>query len=448
MRRWLYLTAVVPALLFLALLNIRAYLPGDEGTVLAQLRFLGNSLQSNGGERMQQIFPEGYVFTWALYGLASTQAAQGLPEENPGRAELLERSLSAIDHVVSSRARSIFPDELDPPGGAFYNSWSLYLRANYIRAAGVNRVPSSLLLAFESDCDAFSGALERSPNPFLQSYPGAAWPADVCGGIAALSIHDRIARPRYASVIQHWVEKARRRLDPGLHALSHAADASTGAPSGGVRGSSLALMSRVLVEASPDLAREQYAVLRNQFVDYQWGVPGIREFPKGKRGRSDIDSGPLVLGYSGPAVVVGSAAARIHGDESLARALLGAVEVAGLPVEWRGARRYAGGALPLGDAFVAWARSTPPSPEPVRWTRTIPWWWRFPAHALSLAIAVLLLLPAVTSVARKRDLSTGDGHSAPRTSRGAKNRGPASLPPMAPDSTTTRAGGPRVPPGL
>jgi hypothetical protein len=409
MWRRLYLAAAVPAVLFLALLNLRAYLPGDEGTVLAQLRFLGNSLQVNGGERMQQIFPEGYVFTWALYGLASTQAAQGLPEGDPRRAELLERSRSAVAHVVSSRARSTFPDELDPPGGAFYNSWSLYLRANYIRAVGVNRIPSSVLLDFERDCDAFSAALERSSDPFLPSYFGAAWPADVSEGIAALSIHDRITSPRYVAVIQHWVEKARRRLDPGLHTLSHAADATTGAPRGGVRGSSLALMSRVLVEASPDLAREQYAMLRSQFVDYQWGVPGIREFPKGKRGPPDIDSGPLILGYSGPAVVVGAAAARIHGDESLARALLGAVEVAGLPVEWRGERRYAGGALPLGDAFVAWARSTPPPSEPVRWARAIPWWWRFPAHALSLALAVLLLLPGLNSGARTRSAAARGG---------------------------------------
>ena len=412
MWRWLYLAAVAPAVLVLALLNLRAYLPGDEGTVLAQLRFLGSSLQSSGGERMQQIFPEGYVFTWALYGLASTQAAQGLPEGDPRKAELLERGLSAVDHVVSSRARSTFPDELDPPDGAFYNSWSLYLRANYIRAAGVNGIPPSLLLAFERDCDEFSSALERCPSPFLTSYPGAAWPADVSVGIAALSIHDRIASPRYVAVIQHWIEKARRRLDPGLHALSHAADASTGAPRGGVRGSSLALMSRVLVEASPDLAREQYAVLRRQFVDYQWGVPGIREFPKGKRGRSDIDSGPLVLGYSGPAMVVGVAAARIHGDESLARALLGTVEVAGIPVEWRGERCYAGGALPLGDAFVAWARSTPLPSEPARWPRIIPWWWRFPAHALSLALAVLLLLPGLNSgMTRQTITSWSDARS-------------------------------------
>jgi hypothetical protein len=165
---------------------------------------------------------------------------------------------------------------------------------------------------------------------------------------------------------------------------------------GGVRGSSLALMSRVLIDADPQLAAEQYSVLRRYFVDYTWGVPGVREYPHGVVGRADVDSGPLFLGYSGPAVVVAAAAARAHGDESLARTLLGAVEVGGMPIELGGKRRYAGGLLAVGDAFIAWSRSSTADrkSDGAKWDSVVPAWWAAPAHALSVALGVLVLLLA------------------------------------------------------
>ncbi len=153
----------------------------------------------------------------------------------------------------------------------------------------------------------------------------------------------------------------------------------------GVRGGSLALMSRVLAEAAPDFAQELYAVLKGQFVAYTWGVPGVREYPHGTSGPGDVDSGPLFLGFSGSAIVVGAGAARIHGDESLARALLETVEVSGLPIEWRGSRCYLFGTVPVGDAFIAWARSTAPLPESGlahSGNRRFPRWWALPGACL------------------------------------------------------------------
>ncbi len=321
---------------------------------------------------------------------------------------LLDRARTAVEQVDSPLARSTFPKELDPPYGSFYCSWSLYLRAEYIRAAGTDGDSAYILAEFERDCAEFAGALDRSPTPFLPSYPDAAWPVDTCVGIAALSIRDRIFGSKYQGLVERWVESARLRVDPKLHALSHAADPATGAPQMGVRGGSLALMSRVLAEAAPDLAREQFAVLKRRFVAYTWGVPGVREYPHGTIGPADVDSGPLFLGFSGSAIAVGAGAARIHGDESLARALLETVEVSGLPIEWRGSRRYLLGAVPVGEAFIAWARSTAPLPESglTHWKRTIPTWWAFPAHVLSLAVAVILILP-LYRFWRKRELGQG-----------------------------------------
>ncbi len=394
-KRCLYLLFAAVPVAWLMLLNVRAHRPDDLAVTVAQLRFLGDALDEGAAVRMQQMFPEGYVFTWALTGLASAQVAAQLEEHDPRREELLGLTRRAVSEVDSAPARSTFNPDLDPPYGAFYVAWSAYLSGELIRTAGPEGVAPQLIERFEENCAAFAGALQRSESPFLASYPGAAWPADAAVGIAALGLHDRLLPARFRPIIERWVAAARMRLDE-LGALSHAADAETGAPGGGVRGSSLALMTRVLVEADPELSRAQFEILRRHFVDYRWGVPGVREYPHGHRGAGDVDSGPLFLGYSGSAVVVGAAAARVHGDERLARALLGAVEVGGLPFQWGGKRRYGGGLVPVGDAFIAWARSSVPRAEfdGAEWESQIPGWWALPAHLLSAVLAGLVLLPA------------------------------------------------------
>jgi hypothetical protein len=380
-------------LLLLALVNWRAHAPANRDEVISQLRFLGTELDAGGGERMQAMFPEGYVFSWALYGLAAAEIARQLPPDDVRRPQLLARAQAATRRIDSPAGRAPFSPALSPTYGVFYTGWRLYLQANYLRALGPANAQPTMLVAFERDCDSLAAAFARSPTPFLPSYPGSAWPADGCVGIAALGIHDQLLAPRYEGLLARWTSATWQRIDTTHGALTHAANAMTGAPQGGVRGSSLALMSRVLVDVAPALARAQYDILREQFVAYQAGVPGVREYPLGHLGPEDVDSGPLPLGFGGPATVVGAAAARVHNDPAFADALLGTVEVAGVPVEWNG-RRYVGGLVPVGDAFIAWANATPIATDSAgEWERVVPAGWTWVGHTVSLALAGLLLWP-------------------------------------------------------
>ncbi len=396
MKRTVYRLIVV---LFVALaltVNLRLHRPGGVRVVLAQLKYLEAALSEGAGQKMQSYFPEGYVFTWALYGLASAQVARQLSPDDLRRSHYLAEAWRAVEAVRSDEARSTFVSELDPAWGAFYSSWSLYVLAEYVRAAGSENVGNGVLELFRREGDLFAQALENRESPFLESYPYASWPADTSVGIAALGIFNSTVAPRYEETVRSWVLKARRLVDEDVGALSHSADPSTGSPIGGVRGGSLALMSRVLVEADPDFAREQYSVLRSRFVDYRMGVPGVREYPHGVDGSGDVDSGPVVLGFAGPAVGVGAAAARAHGDLELANILLGAVEVAGFPLQLWGRRRYAGGLLPLGDAFIAWSRSSvvPAAVVDGVWARLVPRGWYVPFHLLSVLLCGVVFLRA------------------------------------------------------
>lgn len=387
-------------LLALLFVNVRAERPGDLGTVMAQLRHLGSALDHGAGESMQRLFPEGCVFTWALYGLAAAQVADQLPLGDPRRADCLERARHAVERVDSDAARRSFDPGLELPYGAFYNGWSLYLRAQYLRAVGVAGAPAPIVLGFRTDCARLADAFARSPTPFLASYRDMAWPGDNAVGVAALALHDRLFPPVHGETISRWLQAVRARLDPEFGVMSHAADAETGAPRGGVRGSSLALVSRLLAEATPEFAAEEYAALRRTFVARPLGIPGVREYPPGHDGPIDVDSGPLILGFSGPALVVGAAAARAHGDESLSRHFFSVVEVSGLPVELFGRRAYALGLLPVGDAFIAWARSTPPG-QPrggVAWPELMSAGWRRPWHLGSVLLAGLIVMATLRSL--------------------------------------------------
>jgi hypothetical protein len=337
------------------------------------------ALDAGAAERLQSLFPEGYVFTWALFGLAAAQLLQALPASEERRRELIEAARAAVEHVGSTRARSTFDEGLDPPYGAFYASWFLYLRSTPAR--GREGSDAGQRHRFH-DCDRFALAIDRSDSPFLPSYQGGTWPADTAVGVAALVVHDAVLEPRNGEVTAAWVRKARARLDPELGLLPHAADGSGN--SRGVRGSSLALMSRVLVHVDAAFAREQYEGLRRTFLAYRWGVPGVLEYPAGAAADADIDSGPLVLGFSGPATVVGAAPALAHGDLGTARVLLGVAEVAGLPVEFGGERRYVAGPVPVGEPLLAWARSTPVIDAQARFKRAFPAAWAWgPSRTLS-----------------------------------------------------------------
>lgn len=404
MGRAMALTLIILFLGLLLLCNVRLYDSPDLESSLRQLAFLESTLDDGAGDRMQDLFPEGFVFSWAIYGLACVQAAEQLPETDPRRATLLARAWRAVREVQSPHARSTFDPNLTPAYGAYYHGWSLYLRAVLLRAEGMDNWPNEEVQKFLEDCETLTLALRRHDHPFLDTYVREAWPADNVVGMAALGIHDQIFAPTYQELIGQWLDQVRERLDPSLGAISHAAHPDDGRPLQGVRGAGLALMSRLLVDVDSDFARDQYERWRKYFFGYRGGLPGGREYPVGVAGRGDVDSGPLVLGYSGPATVVGAAAARANGDDEVADALLSLSEAAGFPVTWRGQKRYLAGRVPVGDAFFAWAHTTPRAgfPSDQALLRLLPPNWKGRLHIASMILAVTILWVAWRKLGPRR----------------------------------------------
>ena len=174
-------------------------------------------------------------------------------------------------------------------------------------------------------------------------------------------------------------------------------------------------MIRFIREIDPAVAAAQYDVFERVFATRFAGLlPAVREYPRGTRGTGDVDSGPVVLGVSAPASVVGIAAARMVGREAAAADLRASPEVLGFPVQWGGRRSYAFGVLPVGEAFLAWASvvrpwnvppAAPSSGSPFgawRWIWSVGW-------GLLLALSLFRLVVLVRALPRR-------GRASPATS--------------------------------
>lgn len=401
---WTYRLAALTLAVILLTLNTRLYHPGSAAyspdalgpDVLAQLRFLRSALDMGAGDDMQAIFPEGYFFTHVLYGLSWVEAGRRAQADEPLRAEALRNARWAWTRLDSPRGRAPFSEQLDPPYGVFYLGWRSWLLGGILSLQAPERRNPLELELFEMDCTALAAAFDASETPFLSAYSGQAWPVDSVVAVAALQLHDRLSEPRYAETVTRWINLAQERIDPQTGLLPHRVQPRTGALLEGARGSSQSVTARFLLEIDPDWGRAQYGLFRKRFVAPFLGVPGALEYAAGVSGRGDVDSGPLVFGFSASATVVALAAAQAHGDREIADALIPASEAVGLPLEFAGQKRYAFGALPVGEAFLVWAKTTSAwvaAPTVEELPAIVHPLWRWPFHLTTPGLVLILALP-------------------------------------------------------
>lgn len=311
-----------------------------------QRRFVRARLESGAPAEMQALFPEGWFFSWALYGLAEVDVARAR-----GDAAALANARFALTQLDSDAGRAPFPAAQSPPHGVFYQGWTTLLRAELV-ALGVDEERPALTRATR----ALEAAFAASDVPWLEAYPGQAWPCDSVVALAALRVAARAGVGDAAVTIDRWRLQTTNRLDPATALFPHMAD-----PASGARGTSQAIILRYLPLVAPDLAREQYLRFRELFIVTHLGLPAVRERPEPRPAlfeAGDVDSGPLILGISLSASAVAIGTAEANGDRHLSTALRHAADVVGLPVGMSD-KRYLLGALPIADVFLLWAKTTP-----------------------------------------------------------------------------------------
>jgi hypothetical protein len=363
--------------------------------VRRQLAFLREALDGGAATDAQSQFPEGFYFLNVLYGLSWVELGQrGVAVD-----EAVSEATWALGQISSDAGRAPFDPDATPAHGVFYAGWTNWLRGGLLTL----RDDPAQRARFLADSEALAAAFDASPTPFLEAYPGSAWPCDSTVAVASLRLAATLSgSDRFTSTVTRWVGDVRTRLDPATGLMPHTASPSVT----GARGTSQAIIQRFLVDVDPVFAREQYLLFRTRFLDRPLGLgPAVREYPHGTDGPADVDSGPLPLGISLSTTVVALGAAQVHGDTSLAAGYASFGEFAGLPFDTPGTKRYAGGLIPAGDAFLAWSKTarpwtvpTPDAPPPV-----LSGWWRAPLLAILLVLGAGPWLPGVVRRVRTRN---------------------------------------------
>ncbi|MGW6121696.1 hypothetical protein ACWFRF_21820 [Nocardia sp. NPDC055165] len=373
-------------------------LDGQPGSTARQLAFVRDALDDGSDTAAQQLFPEGYVFSNVLYGLAWVQAAH----TDPGlRDNALREARWALARTESDEGRAVFSPGLQPAYGVFWAGWTNWLRGAIL---SLDRSDTTAVHQFSTHSAEIAQAFSAAGTPFLQAYRGQAWPVDSTVAVASLRLHDKLFGAQYTAVIDRWLAQAETRLDPATGLLPHQVSPTDGSMLTGARATSQTVILRFLPEIDPAFARSHYARYRDRYLTYPGGFgPAIREYPKGVDGSGDVDSGPLVAGVSLSATVVAQGAARVNGDSDLAAAIGSAGELLGLPVGLPGSKRYAFGLMPIGDAFVVWSSTARLLTEPTTaFERDVRWWWRLPWLSVLLAIAIAPWARPLTRHARRR----------------------------------------------
>ena len=369
---------------------------GEPAGVRRQLAFVRSALDGGAADEAQRLFPEGYFFLHALYGLSWVEL--GMRGPVGARATALREARWALGRLDSPAGRAPFSPDLAPSYGVFYRGWTNWLRGGVLSLQLTDRRDPQELRRFGDDSAALGAAFDASTSPYLAAYPDQAWPVDSTVAIASLGLHDILLPARFAGTVERWLGGVRQRLDPRTGLLPHRVDVDTGDPVEMARGSSQSVIQRFLVDIDPAFAGEQYLRFRDRYVVRPLGLgPAVREYPDGVDGPADVDSGPLPLGVSVSSTVVTIGAAQVHGDAPLAEALASYGELAGLPVDTPWTKRYAFGLLPVGDAFLAWSKTARPwvVRTPAAPPASISWWWRVPLLSLLVVLGAAPWLPAL-----------------------------------------------------
>ncbi|MEZ4373520.1 MAG: hypothetical protein R3B07_22050 [Polyangiaceae bacterium] len=283
--------------------------------------------------------------TGVMAAIGNAQLALQSPES---RASCVSASDRALAHITSWEIRGYDRDRWgsDPldaeDSGEAHLAYLGYLNLALSLRYALSRSSHDAL--GERITDRLAAAYESSPGTLLETYPGEYYPMDNAMAVASIALRGRVDRARgkvdarsaqRMQIGKRWATLARARyLDQasGL-LLQHSAPQETDAQStGSPRGSGSAFAAFALNYVDDELFAELQRALRAQLLSPVLGFGLLQEFPsqvpRSER-HGDIDSGPLVFGYSISASGFMVGASRATGDDASVTSLMAMFDLLG-----------------------------------------------------------------------------------------------------------------------
>lgn len=373
------------------------------GDVILQLNWIKKKLQNGSATRMQGFFKEGYVLSYALYGVSWVGVGKRVAPGSEIRKKAIKEAVWALEHMENDVSKSSFEHKSKPSFGIFYTGWTNWLRGGILMLQTKDEYWEPMVDKFKSDAASIADAYNTSAFPFLETYPQTVRPCDNMPALASLRLHDKLFDAKYEETVSQWIVNIPRFLDPQTGLFPHETDPLTGRPSIGSNGTSQAIILAFINEIDPKFGREQYTRFRKQFLSRLFGITGILEYPQNSLHGNTPEprTGSIIAGISLAATNNILAAAQVQGDRELATARIQAGESLGIPIRTETEKWYFGGVLPLADEFTVWGKTATPWID--TWSNpglfpVIPLWWRLPLHTIS---GVILLLAYVAGRRRK-----------------------------------------------
>jgi len=304
------------------------------------------------------LFDAEWVF--GTYLMAGFGTAQQMLVDGHDRDARLARLHRCIDMILSDEVRAFTTrswgsdpleslDRVDQQHGAYLGYLNVLLGLERAldpaspHAKIHDRITASLVRR-----------MEAHPLLIVQTYPGEAYPVDMCAVVASLALHQAATGVDHHRVIERWRDVCNqyyRHRDTGL--LFQAVDFQSGKPSDYPRGSGTALGAYFLSLMDPALSLSLYESIKKHLLTPEGPMQGVREYlDPALNHRVDIDSGPILMGLGTSATGFTVGLARCHGDTQTLKNLLGLSYVLGNPqMDETGAFRYVVG-YPLSSSIM------------------------------------------------------------------------------------------------
>ncbi len=203
-------------------------------------------------------------------------------------------------------------------------------------------------------------AIERQPTMVAESYPDECWLWCVPCALAAVRVWDVLEGEDHSDLFVRWEKVARARLIKPSNGLFYSAVRLDGEELHKPEGSTIWMGAYFLEPVCPDLAREQYAVMKEKLSGRLLCFGYGREWPKGEEGEWDIDSGYTPFGMGPASTGFAMIASKELDDRDFFVRLVGILDIAGVPRMKKGQYRYASSNL-VGDATFLLAKTTGPA---------------------------------------------------------------------------------------
>ena len=294
------------------------------------------------------------------------------------RGYLREVSRRALSASVSPSHTPTGPTTRLDDENLFWSHLALILGIDrYVRCAGAP-------CADEGDQDRVQERLVRhllartlaSGIFHARSFPGSPmWPADQTVTLLAIKLYDVThGTSLHEEPLRGFLGVVRGRADPrtGLFPSSVSPIENAAVP----RGCAASWSVLYLAQLDAPVAFDQYARERTWLGEDILGVGGFREWPRGRGGGMNVDSGPIVLGVGVAATGLGLGPAHLFRDEESYAVIRRTALLFGVPAWWPSGGYVA--APLLGEAILfdgrtarPWFGQTPasesrtPTPAPI-----------------------------------------------------------------------------------